>query len=59
MHLEPLDGRLGSRPEQPVKGAGVVSQTAEYPLDLEHAPRTTLTSVAGTRAEGGWRPAPG
>jgi hypothetical protein len=59
MHLEPLDGGLGSRAEQAVHRAAVVSQAAEHPLDFEYARRTSLTSVAGTRSNGGRRPAPG
>ena len=53
VHLEPLDGGLGSRPEQSVGGAEFVAEAAEHPLDLENARRTARTSVAGTRANGG------
>jgi hypothetical protein len=53
VHLEPLDGGLGSRPEQSVDGAEFVAEAAEHPLDLENARRTARTSVAGTWANGG------
>jgi hypothetical protein len=53
VHLEPLDGGLGSRPEQSVDGAEFVAEAAEHPLDLENGRRTARTSVAGTWANGG------
>jgi hypothetical protein len=59
MHLEPLDGGLGSRPEQSVETTAFVSEAAEHPLGLEDARRTPRTSVAGTWAKGGWGSATG
>jgi hypothetical protein len=37
VHLEPLDGGLGSRPEQSVEGTTFVPEAAQHPLYLKNA----------------------
>ena len=41
MHLEPLKGGLGLRPEQSVQGTGFVAQAAQQALYLEDTLRAT------------------
>jgi hypothetical protein len=52
MHLEPLNGGLGLRPEQSVQRTGFVAQTPQQALCLEDTLRSPRTPVAGTWANG-------
>jgi hypothetical protein len=52
MHLEPLEGGLGLRPEQSVQRTGFVPQAPQQALYLENTLRAPRTPVAGTWANG-------
>jgi hypothetical protein len=52
MHLEPLEGGLGLRPEESVQRTSFVAPAAQQALYLENTLRAPRTPVAGTWANG-------